>query len=310
MLSPIKPKRYFDGELTDGKRCLRLIGFDKSQQTKLDSFYNKGLPVLLRNCELKIGRSKHLEIIVKNYTHVELSPTKFAVEDLQTLGTTKITLDQLDTLDEYDKVSVEPTVIQVSDPVTVSTGKQKQEITIADAISTATLTLWESDIGKLQLCDSYHLNKAIVRTFQSNRFLSFPSSGASMQPIPDIGEVKQDLPSSDDETIDSAEVIAVPYLKKYRSCLKCKGKVDPADDKILGTCTKCGTMQRLSKCNLQLTANIVIQSSTSYYTFQAFGDFLQMITNQDEVTREALIKAPQFTLTYSTTSHAITGITR
>ena len=204
--------------------------------------------MLLRNCELKIGRSKHLEIIVKNYTHVELSPTKFEVEDLQTLGTTKITLDQLDTLDEYDKVSVEAKVIQVSDPVTVSTGKQKQEITIADAISAATLTLWESDIGKLQLCDSYHLNKVIVRTFQSNRFLSFPSSGASMQPIPDIGEVKQDLPSSDDETIDSAEVIAVPYLEKYRSCLKCKGKVDPADDKILGTCTKCGTMQHLSKC--------------------------------------------------------------
>lgn len=32
-LSPVKPKRYFDG-----KQCLQLIGFDKSQQTKLDSF--------------------------------------------------------------------------------------------------------------------------------------------------------------------------------------------------------------------------------------------------------------------------------
>lgn len=101
-----------------------------------------------------------------------------------------------------------------------------------------------------------------------------------MEPIPDIGEVTEGFSSSGNET---------PFLEKYRSCLKCKGKVDPADDDILGTY---GTMQRLSKCSSQLTANIVVQSSTSYYNFQVLGDFLQAITASNDVTRDALLKAP------------------
>ena len=261
-----------------------------------------------------MGRTKHLEVIVKNYTHVELSPTKFKVEDLETLGTIQITLNQLDTLDEYDKVSFKAKVFQINDPVTVSIGKQKQELTLADTNSTATLMLSESDVGKLEVSNSYYFNKVIVRSFHNNQFLLFPSCGAAIQPIADIGQVKQDLPSTDDETIYGVEVIAVPLMEKYRSCLKCKAKVNPraTDDKILGTCTKCGTMQCLSKCKLQLTANLLIQSSHSYFNFQALGDFLKVISKQelDDVTRDALIKAPPFTLTYSTTSHAITSITR
>lgn len=89
---------------------------------------------------------------MKNYTQVELLPTKFSVGDIQTVGMPNITLDQLDTLDKYHKVSLK--IIEVSDPVTVSTGKKKQAITIADATSTAMLTLWESDIGSLELTDS------------------------------------------------------------------------------------------------------------------------------------------------------------
>jgi hypothetical protein len=56
---------------------------------------------------------------------------------------------------EYNKVSVKPKDIEVSDPVTASTDKKQQKILIADAaILTATLTLWESNIGKLQLSDT------------------------------------------------------------------------------------------------------------------------------------------------------------
>lgn len=62
---------------------------------------------------------------MKNYTQVELLPTKFSVGDIQTVGMPNITLDQLDTLDKYHKVSLK--IIEVSDPVTVSTGKRSKQ---------------------------------------------------------------------------------------------------------------------------------------------------------------------------------------
>ena len=52
-LSPLKPSKYFDAELTDGNQCIRIVGFDKSQQAKLQPFYDKGLPVKLQNCQVK-----------------------------------------------------------------------------------------------------------------------------------------------------------------------------------------------------------------------------------------------------------------
>jgi hypothetical protein len=68
-------------------------------------------------------------------------------------------------------------------------------------------------------------------------------------------------------------------------------------------------MPHLSKCNVQQTANSFVRSSIPYnYTFQAFGDVLQTTTAPHDVTRDALMKAPPFTLTYRTTSHAIIGI--
>ena len=30
-LSPLKPSKYFEGELTDGNECMRMVGFDKLQ---------------------------------------------------------------------------------------------------------------------------------------------------------------------------------------------------------------------------------------------------------------------------------------
>ena len=35
LLSPVKPTRYFDGELTDGNTVIRVAGFDKAQQQHL-----------------------------------------------------------------------------------------------------------------------------------------------------------------------------------------------------------------------------------------------------------------------------------
>ena len=60
-LSPIKKAKtgtsYFDGVLTDGKRKVRIIGFDEKTQEKLSTFHTKKEVVKLDNCFIKKSRS-------------------------------------------------------------------------------------------------------------------------------------------------------------------------------------------------------------------------------------------------------------
>ena len=53
-LSPIKPSRYFNGELTDGEFVVRLVGFDKAIQRQLLPFSDYGIPVTLSNSEKQV----------------------------------------------------------------------------------------------------------------------------------------------------------------------------------------------------------------------------------------------------------------
>ena len=91
-LSPLKPSKYFDAERTDGNQCIRIVGFDKSQQAKLQPFYDKGLPVKLQNCQVKKNRLDQLEIIFRNSTQIGLSPTKYNIKDLEKIGSKEITM--------------------------------------------------------------------------------------------------------------------------------------------------------------------------------------------------------------------------
>ena len=284
-LSPLKPSKYFEAELTDGNQCIRMVGLDKSQQVKLQPFFDKGLPVKLQNCQIKKNRFDQLEVIVRNSTQIELSPTKYNIKDLETIGSKEITLEDLDSCSEYEKVTVKVKVNHLDTPVIVSGGKRKQNVIIADTTGSATLTLWESDIGKLQEDESYHLIKLIVRIYQDQHYLSFPMSGATIHHIDDLQNViEADTQQPMDETLHGVQVIGVPSLEAYLLCLKCKGKVQlHDDDEELGTCTKCNMTQLIASCTTQLTAKLFVQCGLTYYTFQAFGEMLRQITNNDEV---------------------------
>ena len=93
-------------------------------------------------------------------------------------------------------------------PVIVSGGKCKQNAIIADTTGSATLTLWESDIGKLQEQESYHLIKLIVRIYQGQHYLSFPISGATIHHIDDLQDViEADTQQIMNQTLHVVQVI-------------------------------------------------------------------------------------------------------
>ncbi len=64
----------------------------------------------------------------------------------------------------------------------------------------------------------------------------------------------------------------------------CKAKVDP----LIGVCTKCTMSQKLSKCDKQLSAKLVISTPNSNYTlvarFVAFLPMIRKIADDDTIT--------------------------
>ena len=110
-ISLIKQSKYFDGELTDGDSMIRFVGFDKKQRRQL-------LPISI-NCQITLNKyNSRLEVVMKTHTKVEQSDVKFNISDPKTLGSPIINLNELDTLQEYDRATVKVTVLKISDPQT------------------------------------------------------------------------------------------------------------------------------------------------------------------------------------------------
>jgi len=125
---------------------------------------------------------------------------------------------------------MKPRLVKKRKPIYVSTGKMKQDVIVADHTSTTKVNLWEDYVDFME-DKSYSLTDFVVREYNCRQYLSMPKEGATIAPIEDIGEVEQPDDDSDLELLGSqvsnAQIIGVPQLELYKSCLKCKARVEP-----------------------------------------------------------------------------------
>ena len=71
---------FFDGEISDGKACMRVFGFDLGVRRRLLDYQAKEDAVLLSHCEVKrVHRGDQLEGLVTKFTEVEKSGKSFDV---------------------------------------------------------------------------------------------------------------------------------------------------------------------------------------------------------------------------------------
>ena len=309
---PPKSGRYFDGELTDGEKVIRLVGFRKAQRDILESYYKKKLAVTLEGCRVQFNQAnKKLEVATKDYTKISPSASTFDVGNLNTLGAQQIKLSKLNSLNEYDRVICRALMTKNSDPQVVGGGKTKQDITIKDITGSATLTIWENDVGSLKLGDSYQFNRVVVRMFKGKTNPSLPPSGASIEPIDDLSDVNEEDNSDEeeaDEILLGAKVIGVHQLEKIYICVHCR-KGTLSQEGTIATCDLCNMIQELHAT--KLTAKLFLEGDdiTQHVTVRAYQDMLQAIAETKPVTAENLLTAPQFDASYNE-YHVLTGVTR
>lgn len=74
-------KGYFHALLTDGTQDVKIVGFGKSQRNILKDFEEKGDPVALKGCRIKLSRYvSDMEVILHPETNLTLSPKKIKVD--------------------------------------------------------------------------------------------------------------------------------------------------------------------------------------------------------------------------------------
>ena len=63
-----------------------------------------------------------------------------------------------------------------------------------------------------------------------SKFLSVAKVGCEIVSIEDIGETVRngEVLQKDFEEVTDAEIVGVAYLEQYRSCLRCKARVEPS----------------------------------------------------------------------------------
>ena len=172
--------------------------------------------------------NNHLEIVLKSSSQVEVSEADFHVTNLKTVGSSEIQLCDLDKQDEYTRVTFSAQVAKVSEPCSVGAGKTKQEVLLCDASGSATLTLWEDDVNMLTENKSYQMNQLVVRSFLGKNHLSMPPSGATIDEIEDLEEVKTPSTSSiaeesdDPEHLSGVVITGVQQLENVHTCINCK----------------------------------------------------------------------------------------
>ena len=280
-MSPLKKKgTFFDGELTDGDGVTRIVGFDKAQQQKLETFYAQKTPVVLSNCEIKMNKfNSKLEVVLRSYTKIEKSDVKFNIEDSKTIGSELIELNTLCEKEEYDKITVRAQVIKLADPAQVGQGLTKQEVTIADSTEAAILTLWEKDVNTLTLGQTYQFNRIVVRSYRGKRQLSYPTSGASVEQIEDLDEVVDDSYELDhDNLIEGGKVMGVSELGRIYICIQCKkGTVKRSSEKAtIGSCQQCNTVQCLSA--EKQTCKLFVEAGTEHVSVRIYGEMMKAIS--------------------------------
>lgn len=142
--------------------------------------------------------------MIKKNTEVEKSLSKFDVSTLVCAPSNKIALDQLQQLQNYQRVTVTVKVVSLKEKEEAKDGLTKQDCVISDATGAATTTVWEKNVGALE-GSSYKLSGMMVHMFSGRKYLSIamPKENCEIATIDDIGVVKEE---SVDDTCKLEEV--------------------------------------------------------------------------------------------------------
>ena len=147
-LSPMKKSKkgndYYTGVCSDGKKSIRIIGFDTQTNQQLLSHKSKGETVAIKNCTMKEGQSEEMEVFINRSSKIEYSPKKI---DVKPIIVPDKTIRKILALEDGVVVNLKAKVLSAELPRTVSIGLV-QDVVLTDGHNTIDLSVWEENTNK------------------------------------------------------------------------------------------------------------------------------------------------------------------
>ena len=241
-LSPIKTGKrnahvkYFTGQLSDGKKCMRLVSFNPKLRSRLNESFGDSSAVAIKECRVKRASvGDDLEIVASaRRSTVESSTREFELPPDQKKADIckEVSIEDIEDLAVMQVVTVYMKVLFIGEPENIQQKNtwrtlKKQECVVGDISGTIRIVLWEGQIGVLQVDCSYKIIDVTVRIYRGDKYLP-ASPNCQISEIEDIGDTIE--VESDEELPNAAKFVngyiqAVVSCEHYASCVNCSAKL-------------------------------------------------------------------------------------
>lgn len=320
-VSPVKVSKkgnnYFHGEVSDGKKALRFVGFVPRQQEQLKEYQRSRRSVEMRNIQVKpsLRDTSKKEILVKGTSKISPSTQEFDTTglDFHANEGIRIFLSDVNGIEPLTIVTVLVKVFRCEKPITLGT-KQKQDILVSDTTDQGVVQLWEENIGMLQEGRSYQLTNFRVVEYEQRRYLGMCWDGSNVNEVDDLSNAI-DISAGTAEVnlmdcvMEAPGIAAVYRLETTYKCLRCGSRTEPggvAGEARCSRSTQCGILNKTDFCEKFIMAELLVVSTQTLErkVLTAFGkdtlcELLGESVECSAITEEGLLGAPRIQqLTY------------
>lgn len=237
-------------------------------------------------------------MLVKGVTKICPSEKPFDVSkmEFQQTEAVEITLNQLDETEPFTMITVDVKVINCGEPITLGT-RQKQEVTISDATRSATVQLWENNIGMLDEGKSYKLKNFRVVEYENVKYIAMCWSGSEIQSIEPLANAVDSVGGAEENciTLCNPRIAAVFKLEKFFKYLRCGSRTEPAEGSEVRCCNReCSILNESSFCDSLSSAEVLVVEGRNRVCLTAFGDMVAQLLGRDDVapSEQGLLRSP------------------
>ena len=128
-------------------------------------------------------------------------------------------------------------------------------------------------------------------------FITKSKDGCNIFPVSNISVIVVKPDEVDDRKINNVQIVALPQLTKYKSCMHCKARVESSNPPF-GRCSKenCNMYQKYDVCKMQLSVKLLFMNNNGeQVALYAFGQTVLDLAKAREtevICEEAFLQLP------------------
>ena len=247
------------------------MSFEPKVRDEFQHFMDAEETIAIQNCDMK--RSKFgsgYEVVLSQKSSVISSPKRFKLDqveltprcDQQSLG--KIIEINDIAANMGKKFTFQGKIVSAEKAIqTITTADRrsfvKWDYVVSDSSCACRLVMWEGLVDAVEIKKSYMICQVHIKAYNGEKYFS-STDRSEVKEIENIGEVANLKQTVGNEQF-VGEVIGVVSCNKFVSCISCGGKIeDLQSSSYLGSCSKCGLKQKLSKCQTKSMAQVMIEN--------------------------------------------------